>query len=69
MPQVVMVPCQIDQETLSEFKALLAINDYLFCEQSAKSNVTSCAKSLIGSRGGHKHGEDYKWLLMNAIYA
>jgi hypothetical protein len=69
MPQVAMVPCQIDQETLSEFKALLAINDYLFREHSAKSDGTSCAKSLISSRGGHKHGEDYKWLLVDAIYA
>jgi len=69
VPQVVMVPRQVDQQTLQEFEIPLPFNDGFSREYIAKHEVACGLKSFVRRGGSNKHCEYDKGLVCDAVYA
>ncbi len=67
--KVVMVPCQVDQQTLQEFEIPLPFNDNFSRQYIAKREVACGLKSFVRRGGSNKHCEHDKGLVFDAVYA
>ena len=69
MPHVVVVPCQVDQQTLQEFEIPLPFNDNFSREYIAKREVACGLKLFVRGGGSNKHCEHDEGFVFDAVYA